>query len=216
MELNKILIVDDDQVMATGLCKRLVKRGFQVDVVFSGKDVLSKIENEQYDLILLDIVMPEVSGLDVLKTVREKHKKIDLPIIMFSASENDESIINALSKCANDFIQKPINIDVLQSRIETHLEYKKLTMDFAKNEKLEAIKIMMATYNHEINNALAISFGHLESCKRKRTISKEGYEKIRNSQIRIRDIVVRIKNATKDGEYELVEYPDKEKTIKIS
>ncbi len=102
----KILICEDEEIMLTALEFRLKKQGFEVIRAEDGQVAIDKIRTEDPDLIIADIMMPHVTGLELIKFVREDLRK-DIPVIVISALELDEVVLEASRLGANDFIAKP-------------------------------------------------------------------------------------------------------------
>jgi adenylate cyclase len=123
-EPRRILVVDDNADNRDLLSRRLEKKGYTTICADSGRAALDLLEQESFDLILLDIMMPEISGIDVLKTVRSKRSMADLPIIMATAKDTSEDMVRALKLGANDYITKPIDFPVLFARVQTQLALK--------------------------------------------------------------------------------------------
>ncbi len=119
----RVLIVDDEMTMRRILRQFLENAGYHVSEANSGTDAISCLENEKFDIMLLDILMPDMLGLDVLKLARKKYTMSQLPIIMVTINEENSDIVGALSLGANDYIVKPITFDVMRARIQTHLSY---------------------------------------------------------------------------------------------
>ena len=91
------------------LSRRLIKRGYAVLTADGGARALEMVRAESVDLILLDIEMPGMTGLEVLKTLRETSTRADLPVIMATARDQGEDIVEALSLGANDYVTKPLD-----------------------------------------------------------------------------------------------------------
>src|SRR6185436_9968602 len=106
---GRLLIVDDNENNRDMLARRLEKKGYIVATADSGKQLFDHIQKEEVDLVLLDIEMPGVSGLDALQVLRESHSPIQLPIIMVTARNQSDDIIKALEMGANDYLTKPID-----------------------------------------------------------------------------------------------------------
>ena len=117
-----ILVVDDNPNNVELLVRRLSKRGFATIKASGGREALEKIATLPIDLVLLDINMPDIDGLEVLETVRRNHDQSDLPIIMVSAHGESEGIADAINKGANDYITKPVDFPVAMARIKTQLD----------------------------------------------------------------------------------------------
>jgi len=112
----KILVCEDEQIMLTALEFRLQKQGFSVDIAPDGKVALEKLAEEIPDLIILDLMMPFVSGLEIITHVRQKLKS-SIPIIVISALEHDDTVLEAFQSGATDFVTKPFKPVELVLRI---------------------------------------------------------------------------------------------------
>lgn len=210
-----ILIVDDDQINSKIFAKRLGKKGHQVDVVSSGKECLEYLKEETPKnlIIILDIVMPELDGLEVLKRIREMKSPMEIPVIMLSGEEETEKIVECFSEGASDYLVKPANIDIATARIKTQEDLIGFYQGHMKKKQLETIKSMVATFNHEINNPLTIALGSL-----RRDFSKIDERRVNiavDALVRIADIVKKIEHVTKEGDVEEDIYVANTKMIKL-
>jgi adenylate cyclase len=120
-----LLVVDDDEMNRDMLCRRLERRGYTVASAADGQRALEMIETQTFDLILLDIMMPGISGLEVLRVLRESHPMADLPVIMATAKDQSGDIVEALKLGANDYVTKPLDFSVVLARIQTQLSLKR-------------------------------------------------------------------------------------------
>lgn len=116
-----ILIVDDERALVKGLKHSLQLEGYNVLTAYDGQEALDLLESETVDLILLDIMLPKVDGLSVLKLVRAK---VDTPVIMLSAKGEDVDKILGLEMGADDYIAKPFNTRELLARVKAVLRRK--------------------------------------------------------------------------------------------
>lgn len=123
---SKILVVDDIKTNCDVLKRRLENNKFNVEVSLSGKDALEKISESQFDLILLDVLMPEVNGLEVLIKIREQYSADKLPVIMVSSFDDVESISKCIQLGASDYLPKPVNSTILTQKVASTLERKSL------------------------------------------------------------------------------------------
>ena len=123
-EDSKILVVDDNEVNRDMLSRRLKRRGFDVDTAANGKEALKLVDAGNFDLILLDIMMPILNGLEVLKILRQTYPANELPIIMATAKDRSEDVVEALELGANDYVTKPIDFPVVLARVQSHLRQK--------------------------------------------------------------------------------------------
>ncbi len=121
---ERILVVDDNLHNVDMLSRRLQKRGYEVVSAYGGKEANDLLDNGHYDLVILDIMMPEVNGIDVLKHIRQSSNVSELPVIMATAKDQSEDIVEAMNCGANDYVTKPIDFPVLVARIHTQLALK--------------------------------------------------------------------------------------------
>lgn len=113
----KILVCEDEEILLTSLEFRLKKQGLDVILAADGKEALEKIQNESPDLVVADIMMPHVTGLELITFVRKKMKS-DIPIIIISAMGQDDVVLKAFELGATDFISKPFKPSELVLRIK--------------------------------------------------------------------------------------------------
>jgi CheY-like chemotaxis protein len=116
-----LLVVDDDEMSRDQLSRRLERREFRVLQAVSGPDALQLLEKEEVDLLLLDVMMPGLSGLDVLRALRAQRSPLELPVIMITARTGSDDIVEALEAGANDYVTKPVDFPVTLARIQAHL-----------------------------------------------------------------------------------------------
>jgi diguanylate cyclase (GGDEF)-like protein len=118
---GRLLIVEDDVGNRDLLQQRLARQGYSVEVAQDGPTALEKISREQYDLVLLDQMMPGMSGLDLLRLLRATHSASELPVIMVTAVDQSQTIVEALDRGANDYVAKPMDMPVVMARIHAQL-----------------------------------------------------------------------------------------------
>ena len=117
----RLLVVDDNELNRDMLSRRLGNRGFAVEVAEDGEGGLARIGQQVFDLVLLDVMMPGLSGMEVLRRVRERWPASDLPVIMVTARDTTEDVVEALGLGANDYVTKPLDFPVVLARVETQL-----------------------------------------------------------------------------------------------
>lgn len=120
----RLLVVDDDATTRRALSLRLAAQGFEVLTAASGPEAIECLGAQAIDLMLLDIRMPGMTGLDVLRVVRGRHAPAELPVIMVTVSEDRDDVLRALEAGASDYIVKPGDMPVLIARIQTQLSLK--------------------------------------------------------------------------------------------
>jgi len=107
------------------LSRRLRRRGHDVTAVEGGQPALELLEKEPFDLVLLDIMMPGIDGLEVLRRLRRTISAVDLPVIMATARDDSADVVGALKLGANDYVTKPLDFPVVLARVQTQLSLKK-------------------------------------------------------------------------------------------
>jgi diguanylate cyclase (GGDEF)-like protein/PAS domain S-box-containing protein len=136
---SRLLIVDDNEMNRDMFARRLERKGYVVELAENAKDLLQRVKRDAVDLVLLDIEMPEISGLDALKALRELYSAAELPIIMVTAKTQSEDIVKALDLGANDYLTKPIDFPVAVARIDTQLSHKKAQEALKESEERYAL-----------------------------------------------------------------------------
>jgi PAS domain S-box-containing protein len=116
-----ILVVDDNAMNRDMLSRRLERKGYRVGVAESGEIALRALSAQPFDAVLLDWMMPGMSGIEVLKEIRARWSAIELPVIMATAKSEAEDVLEALRADANDYVTKPLNFEVVHARLRTHL-----------------------------------------------------------------------------------------------
>jgi diguanylate cyclase (GGDEF)-like protein len=124
---GSLLVVDDNELNRDMLSRRLRRHGYDADVAVDGQAALDSIARGAYDLVLLDIEMPGMTGLDVIERVRKARSADDLPIVVVSARHGSESVVSALKLGANDYVTKPVDFPVALARIEVQLARRRRT-----------------------------------------------------------------------------------------
>jgi signal transduction histidine kinase len=142
-----ILIVEDEEFNRDIMARRLQSGNYKLRFAVNGQQALDMVAEQKPDLILLDIMLPEIMGLQVLHTLRQQYSMVDLPIIMVTAIDADERIVRALELGANDYVAKPINFPILIARLQTQLSLKQLS---AMNTEF------LATASHDLRKPIAV------------------------------------------------------------
>ena len=135
----RLLIVDDEPANLEMLSRRLSVRGFQLLTAPSGPAALSLIKEARPDLVLLDLMMPGMSGMETLSHIRERISSSELPVIMVTANNDRSVMLEAIRGGANDFLTKPVDLEVLLARVAVQLNmgaaFRKAIADHARIQR---------------------------------------------------------------------------------
>ncbi len=143
--MSKILIVEDELKMQLGLKDNLEFEGYDVKAVGNGRDGLNELLNNSYDLVVLDIMLPQMSGFDVLKKAREKG--VATPVIMLTAKGEEVDKVLGLELGADDYVTKPFSLRELIARVKAVLRRNEGHVSSSSSMKLNDVEIDFATYN---------------------------------------------------------------------
>jgi adenylate cyclase len=125
-EPGRLLVVDDNKVNRILLARGLEGQGHKVETAENGKQALEKLRNNLFDLVLLDIEMPEMDGYQVLEICLQDSDLRDIPIIMTSSLDEIDSVVKCVELGAEDYLNKPVNPTLLRARVNASLEKKRL------------------------------------------------------------------------------------------
>ncbi|UQS82103.1 response regulator YycF [Bombilactobacillus folatiphilus] len=135
---NKVLIVDDEKPISDIIKYNLDKEGFETVVAFDGEAALDKVDQENPDLIILDLMLPKVDGLEVARQVR---KTKDTPIIMLTAKDSELDKVLGLEMGADDYVTKPFSNRELVARVKANLRRQKVNLSNANESETTNIKV---------------------------------------------------------------------------
>ncbi|RED53754.1 hybrid sensor histidine kinase/response regulator [Aestuariispira insulae] len=134
----RILIVDDEPVNLQALHNTLQLAGYQVQVASEGRSALDQIQDDPPDVVVLDVMMPDLSGFDVARMIRQDFDLTELPILMLTARSRSQDMREGLASGANDYLTKPFDKDVLLARLENLLGVRQASRKAKENERLSA------------------------------------------------------------------------------
>ncbi len=160
MSNEKILTVDDEQPIQELLRYNLEKEGFRVIAAGNGEDAVRLARNESPELILLDLMLPGMSGLDVCRKLKENAATADIPVIMVTAKTEDSDVVLGLELGADDYVTKPFSPKVVLARVRTVLRRRNRKPVETEGERVEIHGIAIDPVRHEISSdggSLALS-----------------------------------------------------------
>ncbi len=154
---DSILVVDDNSVIRQILRMSLEADGYTVDMAENGVEALEKLQTKSYNLVLLDIMMPKMNGIQVLEVMRQDSLLAKIPVIVISANHQIENSIRCIELGAVDYLSKPINRVLLKIRVDTSLEKKRLLDQERKlHRELEALYAQVQEANQAKNDFIGM------------------------------------------------------------
>ena len=133
---KKILVVDDEKLIVKGICFSLEQEGMEVDCAYDGEEALEYAKKCEYDLVLLDVMLPKLDGFQVCQQIREFS---DMPVVMLTAKSEDMDKILGLEYGADDYITKPFNILEVKARIKAII--RRAGSNQNKQEKAKTVEV---------------------------------------------------------------------------
>ena len=142
--MDKILIVDDDFFVLEQLKSLLSNKNRDISFVAKAELAILRMEKEQFDLILLDVNMPGINGIELLKKIRKSESHNDIPVIMITGDDDTATFVNCFKNGANDYIEKPINTIILNSRVNAAINSRKqIKENLEKSVKISDFQIQL-------------------------------------------------------------------------
>ncbi len=176
-QLHKILIVDDMPTNIQLAGNILRKQNYDISFAESGASALKLVTKHDYDLILLDIMMPQMSGFDVCRKLKENQSTKDIPVIFLTAKSDNESISEGFRVGGVDYIVKPFNTEELVARVRTHIDLRVKELKLA--EAIVAKDKFLAIIAHDLKNPFNSMLGFTELLRKHvARYDKEKIEKI--------------------------------------
>jgi Response regulators consisting of a CheY-like receiver domain and a winged-helix DNA-binding domain len=172
MSSPKILVVDDQPVNVQLLRRKLEREGIQVSAAYTGQEALELVRQTKPDLILLDVMMPDMDGIDVCQRLQESEDTRSIPVIFITARTSKESKLEGLAVGAVDYITKPIDLDETLARVQTQLRFVAINREMIDlqrrlQESRRAATVGAVTQGiaHNLNNLLGVVLGYLDLIK---------------------------------------------------
>ncbi len=143
----RILLVEDESSLVETVRYALDREGFSVDVARDGREALDRFHEAEPDLVILDLMLPAVSGLDVCRRIRESST---VPIIMVTAKDSEADKVAGLELGADDYVTKPFSVRELVSRVRAHLRRSQMVVPVANGSLLKGGPVRMDVDRHEV------------------------------------------------------------------
>ncbi len=191
-EKGKVLIVDDDASYTEILKRVIAKNGYEIRVAYDGLEGFNQTLEWKPDVMLVDWMMPGMSGIELVKKIKEHPELKFCYVIMLTARVETEDKITGLESGADDFITKPVDFSELLARVRVGFRIKKLQSEIAELQHESALLEMARTLGHEINNPLNIIYLAIELVNR--SLKEGDVEKVKENLNRIYQASERIRN----------------------
>ena len=181
--MTKILVVEDEQGLVTVLTYNLERQGYQTVVCMDGQKVMTTIANEKPDLILMDWMLPNVSGVELCQTIRQNYETKETPIIMLTARGDEADKVKGLSQGADDYMTKPFSVPELMARIGALL---RRTKTKPVQENLSCAGIEMNFSTHQVTrDGIPVHMGPTEFRLLQELMQKPGHVISREDLLRL-------------------------------
>jgi len=169
---STILIVDDQPINVQLLKRKLEREGLRVVAAYSGIEALDVVRKEKPDLILLDVMMPDMDGIEVCQRLQASDDTRTIPVIFVTARTSKEGKIEGLNVGAVDYITKPIDLDETLARVQTQLRFVAINREMLDLQRrlvdarrASTIGAVTQGIAHNLNNLLGVVMGHLDLIK---------------------------------------------------
>ena len=195
MASSKILVVDDQPINVQLLKRKLEREGMTIATAYSGQEALNLVAADKPDLILLDVMMPDMDGIEVCQRLQADHETKSIPIIFITARTSKEGKIEGLGVGAVDYITKPIDLDETLARVQTQLRFVQINRELVDLQRRLGDSRRTATIGavtqgiaHNLNNLLGVVIGYVDLIK----AYNEKPELVRKNAAHLEDAVNRI------------------------
>ncbi len=201
---SKILVVDDQPINVQLLKRKLEREGMQVATAFSGREALDLVAADKPDLILLDVMMPDMDGIEVCQRLQADEETKIIPVIFITARTSKEGKIEGLGVGAVDYITKPIDLDETLARVQTQLRFVTMNRELVELQRRLGDSRRAATLGavtqgiaHNLNNLLGVVIGYVDLIKayhEKPELVKKNAQSLEDAVNRIVAIIKQLTN----------------------
>ena len=172
MPALKVLVIDDQPINVQLLKRKLEREGLQVIAAYNGSEGLALIKREKPDLVLLDVMMPDMDGIEVCQRMQADEETRHIPVIFITARTTKESKLEGLGVGAVDYITKPIDLDETLARVQTQLRFVTINREMIdlqrrleESRRAATIGAVTEGIAHNLNNLLGVAIGYIDLIK---------------------------------------------------
>lgn len=182
----RILIVDDEPVNLQVLYGQLTPESYSISTATTGQQAVRMSREQSFDLIVLDAIMPKMSGFEVCRTIRREHSLMELPILMLYSKKQPEIVYEGFDAGVNDYMMKPIDKKELLTRVKTLLTLKSAIREANRHSgELEELNLQLTELNNGLEEKIVERTLSLQQSKRQLEMMNEELERIERSRIRL-------------------------------
>lgn len=204
--MKKILVVDDSKTFHMHV-KNMLHNDYDIISCLNPNEAIASLEKNNPDIVLIDVEMPEMNGFELSLLIHQNKDLASIPVLIMTGSFSEDLILKAIESFAMDILPKNSSEKFLNAKIAALIRQKRLIEEHTRDMQLKAIKAMLVTNNHVINNALQVSDSALKKIRRNFTdqVLLELIAKGISSNDRIKDIVIKLNDL---NSVELIEDKD--------
>ena len=192
-----VLIVEDDDELREILQAEFELDGLTVLTATNGSEAVTKVRELKPDLVLMDVLMPTMNGIEATKLIKSDKKTRHIPIIMLTVVEKKDDIVEALEIGAIDYINKPFFMPELKARVKAILQHKvmydelkRIQDTLIRNERVQTMKELTEAVQGSVNGPLTVILGRIDLLRRKQgNVSEDDLKALETAAKRIRDLV---------------------------
>jgi len=188
--MKTIALVDDSDFEQKILTAHLQGQGFKVFNFLTAVDFFKELQTQIFDIVILDVLMPEINGLKVLEHIRSKFDQMVLPVVMLSAMDSYDYVEESVLKGANEYMVKPLDFRLFDLRMSTHIKLKELFLERQENERQKNVRSIVEKYHHELLNPLTIAMIATDSISEEMSHAK--LDKVKEAHLRLEETIRKI------------------------
>lgn len=209
-----LLLVEDEPMSRDVLSRRLEDAGYGVTTRASGAECLEWLDANQCDLVLMDVAMPVMNGIDALIAIRRSYSPDSLPVILVSALVDSDDVIAGLAAGANDYVVKPVNFRVLEARIHASLRMKSTVKMLVEAERQRVMIETLSQSAAKLAQPLAQTINNLELLMHKTIEDPEAQEELNEVVTCMEEVIEVIEKLKAAGQSEDVPYDKRLEMLK--